>query len=88
LTVTVDAELIQAANAAVEEGRVTSLGGWVNLALSERAVKERRLRALAEAVSSYEDAFSKITAAEITAQERKDRRHARSVRPRRRRKSV
>ena len=86
LTVTVDSELIEAANEAVEEGRVASLSGWVNLALAERAEKERRLRALAEAVSSYEDAFGRITAAEIAAQERRDRRHAVAVRPRRRRK--
>ena len=46
----------------------------------------RRLRALAEAVLAYEDAFGKITAAEITAQEHKDRRHAIGVRPRKRRK--
>jgi hypothetical protein len=37
-------------------------------------------------VSSYEDAFGRITAAEIAAQERRDRRHAVAVRPRRRRK--
>lgn len=88
LTVTVDPELIEAANEAVEEGRVTSLSGWVNLALAERAAKERRLRSLAEAVAAYEDAFGKITAAEITAQERNDRRHAVVVRSGRRRKKA
>lgn len=86
LTVTVDSELIEAANEAIEEGRVASLSGWVNLALTERASKERRLRALAEAVSSYEEAFGKITAAEITAQDHKDRRHSINVRPRKRAK--
>src|SRR5215510_4840364 len=39
LTVTVDSELIEAANTAVEEGRVTSLSGWVNIALAERGRK-------------------------------------------------
>jgi len=61
LTVTVDSELIEAANQAVTEGRVASLSGWVNLALAERAAKERRLRALAEAVAAYEDEFGEIT---------------------------
>jgi len=88
LTVTVDSELIEAANEAVEEGRVASLSGWVNLALAERAAKERRLRALAEAVSAYEEAFGKITAAEITVQERQDRGGALAVKSRRRRKRV
>ena len=85
LTVTVDSELIEAANHAVSEGRVGSLSGWVNLALAERAAKERRLRTLAEAIAGYEEAFGKITAAELAAQERSDRKHATVVRPHKRR---
>jgi hypothetical protein len=84
LTVTVDSELIEAANQAVAEGQVTSLSGWVDLALSERADKERRLRALAEAIAAYEGRFGKITAAELASQERADRRNAIAVRPCRR----
>ena len=86
LTVTVDAELIEAANHAVSEGRVASLSGWVNLALAEQAAKERRLRALAEAITAYEKAFGEITAAELAAQKRADRQNATTVRPRRRTK--
>jgi Arc/MetJ-type ribon-helix-helix transcriptional regulator len=86
MTVTVDAELIEAANQAVAEGRVASLSGWVNLALSERAAKERRLRALAEAIERYEEAFGEITAGELAAQERADRRNAITVRPQRKTK--
>ena len=88
VTVTVDSELIEAANKAVAEGRVASLSGWVNLALAERAAKERRLRTLAEAIAAYEDAFGEITAAELLAQERTDRQKATVVRPRRRRRSA
>jgi hypothetical protein len=88
LTVTVDAELVEAANQAVAEGRVASLSGWVNLALAERATKERRLRTLAEAVAAYENEFGKITAAELAAQERADRRNAVTARPSRRRKNA
>ena len=88
LTVTIDSELIEAANQAVTEGRVGSLSGWVNLALAERAAKERRLRTLAEAIGAYEKAFGEITGAELTAQERADRRNATAVRPRKRRKSA
>lgn len=83
LTVTVDPELIEAANEAVAEGRVGSLSGWVNLALAERAAKERKLRTLAEAIAGYEEEFGEITTAELAAQERVDRRNAKTVRPRR-----
>jgi hypothetical protein len=87
LTVTIDSELVEAANKAVSEGRAESLSGWVNLALSERAVKERRLRALAEAVAAFEEEFGELTAAELTAQERADRKNAYVVRSRKRRKN-
>ena len=88
LTVTVDADLIEAANQAVAEGRVASLSGWVNLALAERAAKERRLRTLGEAIAAYEEAFGEITAAELAAQVRADRQNATPVRPRRRRRTA
>lgn len=80
LTVTVDPHLVQAAGEAVAEGRVDSLSAWVNLALAERAAKDRRLRALADAVGAYEIEFGPITAEEIAAQERADRAAARVVR--------
>ena len=83
LTVTVDSELIEAANQAVAEGRVGSLSGWVNLALSERAAKERRRRGLAEAIAAYEETFGEIKVAELHAQQRVDRHNATPVRRRR-----
>jgi hypothetical protein len=83
LTVTVDADLLEAAGRAVAEGHVTSLSGWVNLALIERAAKEQRLRALGEAIAAYEREFGELTAAEVAAQSRADRRRATVVRPRR-----
>ena len=86
LTVTVDSELVEAANQAVADGRVASLSGWVNLALAERAAKERRLRTLVEAVASHEHEFGEITPTELAAQEREDRRNAFTIRSGRRRK--
>lgn len=80
LTVTVDRTLIAAASAAVAAGRADSLSGWVNSALSERAAKEKRLRALASAVHSFEAEFGLISPAELAAQERADRRSAVVVR--------
>jgi hypothetical protein len=88
LTVTVDSQLVEAANQAVAEGRVASLSGWVNLALTERAIKEQRLRTLAEAVAAYEREFGDIAPAELAAQERADRRNALTIRPRRRQKNT
>ena len=80
LTVTVDRSLVQEGSAAVAAGRAESLSGWVNLALAERAAKERRLRAMADAVALYEAEFGAISDAELEAQARADKRSARVVR--------
>jgi hypothetical protein len=88
LTVTVDSELIEAANQAVAGGRVASLSGWVNLALAERAAKERKLSMLAEAIASYEESFGEMTTAELVSQQRADRRNAVAVRSRKRSRSA
>jgi Arc/MetJ-type ribon-helix-helix transcriptional regulator len=80
VTVTVDAELVAAGNRAVRAGRAESLSGWVNQALVEHSEKERRLKAMAEAVAAYESEFGKISAAEMAAQKMADDRSARMVR--------
>jgi len=80
LTVTVDPDLVEAASAAVAEGRVGPLSAWVNLALSERSAKERRLRALAGAMGAYEKEFGPISAEEIATQARADREAAQVTR--------
>ena len=51
---------------------------------SIEAGKEGRLRTLAKAIAVYQKEFGEITAAELAAQERVDRRNA--IRPRRRAK--
>jgi len=84
ITVTVDPELVAAANEAVRAGRAESLSGWVNLALVERAAKERRFRALTEAVAAYEAEFGAIPPAEMAAQRRADEKAAIVVRGARR----
>lgn len=80
LTVTVDPHLVQAGHAAVAAGTSESLSAWVNLALAERADKERRLRALGDAIAAYEDEFGVLTPDELAAQARSDRVTARVVR--------
>ena len=76
LTVTVDPELVDAGNRAVEEGLASSLSGWVSSALAQHVEKERRLRAMREAIAAYEAEFGAITDAEMAAQARADRRDA------------
>src|SRR5262245_22038478 len=84
MTVTIDPHLIRAGNDAVAEGRAESLSAWVNTALAERAVRDRRLRALGEAIADYEAEFGVITDEELAAQERADRASAIVIRGRRR----
>lgn len=76
LTVTVDPEFIEAGNDAVAEGKAESLSAWVNAALAERVARERRLVALAQAVSAYEERFGAISAQELADQARADRESA------------
>lgn len=83
LTVTVDSPLIRAGQRAVKAGYADSLSAWVNLALGERAAREERFAALAEAVAAYEKEFGAITAEEIVTQRRADRAAAVIVRGRR-----
>lgn len=73
LTVTVDPELLAAGNKAVATGQADSLSAWVSLALAERVAKERRLKAMSEAIAMYEQEFGVITDAELIAQRRADR---------------
>ena len=80
LTVTVDRELVEAANQAVAAGQAESLSGWVNSALAERAARDRKLQALTAVVADYEAEFGTITDEEIVAQERADRESAMVVR--------
>jgi hypothetical protein len=80
LTVTVDPELVEAGNRAVATGSADSLSAWVNDALGDRALKDRRLEALAAAVSDYEAEFGRITDEEVALQLRLDRERAVVVR--------
>jgi hypothetical protein len=80
LTVTIDPELVKAGAAAVASGVAPSISAWVNLALTERARKERQLRALGDAIGDYEAEFGVITADEIVRQRSDDRAAGRAPR--------
>jgi Arc/MetJ-type ribon-helix-helix transcriptional regulator len=88
ITVSVDAELAAAATAAVQAGRAESVSAWVGEAMGEKAAKERRLAALAEAVRAYEAEHGPISDDEIVAQARADRDAAAAVRAGRRKRGA
>jgi Arc/MetJ-type ribon-helix-helix transcriptional regulator len=73
VTVSIDAELAAAAAAAVTDGRAESVSAWVNEALADKAAKDRRLGALADAVAAYEAEHGVIGPEELAAQGRADR---------------
>jgi hypothetical protein len=83
LTVTVDPELIEAGQRAVESGQAESVSGWVSAALADKIRRDRKLALLAAAVADYEKEFGEISTEEIVAQRRADRRDATVVRGRR-----
>ncbi len=84
LTVTVDPELIEAGQRAVESGQADSVSGWVSAALEDKIRRDRRLALLVAALADYEYEFGEITAEEIVVQRRADRQGATVVRGRRR----
>lgn len=83
LTVTVDPELVDAGQRAVESGQAESVSSWVSAALEDKIRRDHKLVLLAAAVADYEKEFGDITAAEIVAQQRADRAGAVVVRGRR-----
>lgn len=83
MTVTVDPELVDAANRAVASGSAHSLSAWVSAALADKARRDQQLARLGDAVAAYEAEFGEITAEETDAQRRADREDAVVVRGRR-----
>ena len=83
LTVTVDPDLIEAGQRAVQSGQAESVSGWVSAALEDKVRRDHKLALLAAAVANYEQEFGEITAEEIHAQQRVDREDAVVVRSRR-----
>lgn len=82
MTVTVDPELVEAANRAVSAGEAESLSGWVSAALLDKVAKDRKLADLRDALETYEAEFGEITSEEMAAQARADREGAVIVRGR------
>lgn len=81
LSASVDADLLEAAEAAAARGEVATLSSWVNDALRMKLEHDQRLRALGTFISSYEAEHGVITPEEVAAAQR--RMQARAVRIRR-----
>lgn len=65
LSVSVDADLVEAGQATVSVGEAASLSGWVNEALRRQVEHERRLRGISEFIRSFEAEHGEITDAEM-----------------------
>jgi hypothetical protein len=80
LSVTVDADLIEASQAAVAAGSAESISAWVNDALRLKVEHDRRLRGMDEFIAAYEAEHGEITEEEMAAAVRWAREHAVVVR--------
>jgi Arc/MetJ-type ribon-helix-helix transcriptional regulator len=81
LSASVDADLIEAAEAAVAGGRFDSVSAWVNDALRLKLEQDRRLAALGVFVSAYEAEHGAISPEDIRDATRRARGRAIIVRP-------
>jgi len=80
LSVTVDPDLIAAAEAAVAAQDADTLSAWVNDAMRLKVENDARLKALAFALGEFEREHGKITAEEMASAAREARRRAVVVR--------
>lgn len=79
LSVSVDAELVSAAQAAVTAGTADSVSAWVSEGMRRQAEHDRRIIALADFISAYEAERGVITDEEMLEAERWVRSRAISV---------
>ncbi|WP_419913969.1 hypothetical protein [Candidatus Poriferisodalis sp.] len=80
VTVTVDEPLVDAAAAAVREGRARSVSEWIGEAMAQRHDRDQRLAVLSRLVAEYEAEHGFITDEEIADQAQRDRDAAASFR--------
>lgn len=72
ITISIDGDLVADAEQAVAEGSVSSVSAWINAAARSASERDRRSRALAEAIASYEAEFGAFTSEELDEIERSD----------------
>lgn len=73
LSVSVDANLIDAVSQAVARGHSSSISAWVNEALRTRLAQDRRLEALRNFIAVYESEHGEITYDEMQVAARRAR---------------
>jgi hypothetical protein len=67
LSATVDADLIEASQAAVAAGEAESVSAWVNDALRLKIEHDRRLRGIDDFIAAYEAEHGEITDEDMDA---------------------
>ena len=80
VTVTVDEELLEAANCAVSEGHARSVSEWVSEAMAQRRDRDARLAVMRRLLHEYEAEHGFISDEEIAEQAQQDRDAAGSYR--------
>jgi Arc/MetJ-type ribon-helix-helix transcriptional regulator len=70
LSVTVDADLIAASQAAVAAGEAESVSAWVNDALRLKVEHDRRLRGIDDFIAAYEAEHGEISDEDMEAAHR------------------
>ena len=80
LSASVDSELLEAAQTAVQAGRADSVSAWVNDALVMKAEHDRRMQALDTFLAGYEAKHGTITETEMEEAARRARGRATVVR--------
>ncbi|MGQ0774699.1 MAG: hypothetical protein ACT4NY_09820 [Pseudonocardiales bacterium] len=65
LSVSVDADLVEAGQATVSSGAASNLSGWVNAALRRQVEHDRRLRGIDEFIQAFEAEHGEITETEM-----------------------
>ena len=80
LSASVDAELLDAAEAAAKRGEVETVSAWVNHAMRLKLEHDRRMKGLASFIAAFESEHGEITDEELAWAAREARRRATSVR--------
>lgn len=65
ITLTIDADLLENARAAVNDGEASSVSAWVNQAMADKSEHRRLLKAMDEAIADYESEYGPITEEQI-----------------------
>ena len=73
ITITVEIDLLNQAQSAVQAGICRSLSEWIGEAMAERLAHDARLAAMDELIADFEAEYGPITDEEIAEQRQRDR---------------